>query len=240
MKIEINIEKKYVFTILGLIAFLGFVMAQTPNPGHLSDNIWVPASVSGTAQGLNSFLSWVNNKVNEHESEINGLLTSSSVATSPIQYTISPSSVTITANSAYTTLNLPYVIPNGMDRILFRLIQSYSSIGCGGPNGCDIVCDVNHFMSGGSWICSAGTSGQNNCGLSQSCSQTGSGGCTGTDWITFKVDPFSGDSVNGGGISNIEVQLCETQGGGRQTTFSVHAVPYFPRVNGVRFAPRTL
>ena len=76
MRLQINVEKRYVFAILGLIAVVGFVIAQqTPNPGHLSDNIFVPASVSGTAQGLNSFLSWLYNKDISHDASIVSLQT---------------------------------------------------------------------------------------------------------------------------------------------------------------------
>ncbi len=75
MRLQINVEKRYVFAILGLIAVVGFVIAQTPNPGHLSDNIFVPASVSGTAQGLNSFLSWLYNKDISHDASILSLQT---------------------------------------------------------------------------------------------------------------------------------------------------------------------
>lgn len=230
MEFRINIKKRHAFAILAVIVFVGIVIAYggtQPNVmGHTDSEIRLPV----LNQNLDAWSGTV-------ETRLNAIGTIPNIQIETGSEKMILDNKVSTAISAYNVEVIPFSVENGVDRIVFRLIQSFSAIGCA-PGNCDIVCDVNHMISSNEYICSAGTSGQNNCGLSQSCASfTGQSACTpGADWITFRVTPNSGsNSIGGSGFSQLVVELCDHNAGGRQTTFDAFVVPYYPRINGVRF-----
>lgn len=70
MKLEFNIEKRWVFAILGFIAIVGFVIAQTPpNPGHPASQVFI----SGISNSLENWATSADGTLNSHSSSISSL-----------------------------------------------------------------------------------------------------------------------------------------------------------------------
>ncbi len=236
MRFTFNLEKKYIAFLL-FIALISFAIAQTPNPGHLSDNIWVPASVSGTAQSLNSFLDWLNDKVGEHETEITALQGSASGSGVAVEWGQEIYLGQYNYGSAgFTSFTSPEYSLNGISRVRFEIIStagSYISTGT-------VICGSGNPVTDNAWTCTRTTNGQQSI-LAQSngCPPGVPSSSPLSDWVTFTVVPRSAEpDIFKNGFSSIYVEFCDGSPNSGSVTVDIYATPYIIRTSqGYRIYP---
>lgn len=227
MELKINLLKRHVFFLVFLI-IIGFAGAQVTNPGHLSSDIWVPAGVSGTAQTLDSFLSWLNTQVTNHAGRINSLEVANPHAEVGAEIYIGSG----TSSAVGLRVNeIPLLTYNAIQRV--RIHVTGTSGMTVGPFSCpDIILDSSN---GYQMSCAAG--GQ------ISFVSTGAQCDTpaNVDWITFDLyglNPSSYKSgINSDGISKLYSIVCDDSPNSGSVTFDLYVTPYAHRIDSRRIHP---
>lgn len=249
MKITVNIKKRYVFAIIGVIVlFFGvfFVMGQTAtsNPRHDSDQIWVKSFViaggNSVAQSLENWLLFLANGINTLDGRVDAIEPHYTriVEEGPEIYAGTFNSGTV---NHYSTLNIPKSYLNGISKIRFKWRGNFVNAAYLCPENADIICGNGNPAGPGSWSCTCiqpqGSAG----GQSQNLI---TGTCSGSaNWVTFNVRSVStSTSVWLNGFTTIDVEFCHAAANTGSGTIDVYVTPYVIRTNsGYRIgAPATI
>lgn len=236
MKFYFNLKKRHVFSIIGIVFFVGVVIAYNGNQpnvmGHTDGEIRLPAlnqnldAWSGSVESRLTNLAGSNFQIAPGSSVYAGTFTWSSTANPPNQI-----------NQNYLQTVIPKHYLNSIDNI--RFVINDPNVAAGGAffcqQGLNVICGQGNPASN-SWTCTCSITVGSTTNPQNFNILTGAGSCTGnTNWITFSVQGGIGD-IGDTGFSSVNVEFCHATGNFGEAVIDMYVTPYVMiNSNGQRF-----